>query len=71
MIANWLEISIILFIFGGIGVVIWLGWKGGAANPVTTGNLDERLNSFNTELSGVRSKVGEIEERVEKMEGHY
>lgn len=71
MISNPLEILIILFILGGISVVIWLGWKGGAANPVTTGSLDDRLNSFDTELSGMRSQVDQIEDRVEKIEGHY
>jgi septal ring factor EnvC (AmiA/AmiB activator) len=71
VISNPIEIVIILFILGGISVVIWLGWKGGAANPVTTGNLDERLHSFDTELSGMRSQVDQIEDRVEKIEGHY
>lgn len=71
MISNPIEILIILFILGSISVVIWLGWKGGAANPVSTGNLDERLHSFDTELSGMRSQVGQIEDRVEKIEGHY
>ncbi|WP_086733788.1 hypothetical protein [Erythrobacter colymbi] len=71
MISNPIEILIILFILGSISVVIWLGWKGGAANPVSTGNLDERLQSFDTELSGMRSQVDQIEDRVEKIEGHY
>lgn len=71
MISNPIEILIILFIIGGISVVIWLGWQGGAANPVSTGNLDERLNSFDTELSGMRSQVDQIEGRVETIEGHY
>jgi chromosome segregation ATPase len=71
VISNPIEILIILFIIGGISVVIWLGWKGGAANPVSTGNLDERLNSFDTELSGMRSQVDQIEGRVETIEGHY
>ncbi|QDH35836.1 hypothetical protein [Porphyrobacter sp. YT40] len=71
MISNPLEILIIIFILAGISVVIWLGWKGGAANPVTTGNLDQRLQSFDVELSGVRSQVDQIEERVETIEGHY
>ncbi|MCL9998371.1 MAG: hypothetical protein NBV68_03235 [Erythrobacter sp.] len=71
MISNPIEIVIILFILAGISTVIWLGWKGGAANPVTTGSLDDRLNSFDTELSGMRSQVDQIEDRVEKIEGHY
>lgn len=71
MISNPIEILIILFILGGISVVIWLGWQGGAANPVSTGNLDERLNSFRNQLTGVSSKVDDIEDRVETIEGHY
>lgn len=71
MISNPIEILIIIFIIVGISIVIWLGWKGGAANPVSTGSLDERLHSFDTELSGMRSQVDQIEDRVEKIEGHY
>jgi len=68
---NWIEILIIVFIIIGISVVVYFSWKGGAANPVSTGTLDERLNSFDTELSGMRSQVDQIEDRVEKIEGHY
>lgn len=71
MISNPIEIAIILFILAGISIVIWLGWKGGAANPVGTGGLNQRLNSFDTELSGMRSQVDQIEDRVETIEGHY
>lgn len=71
MISNPLEILIIIFILAGISVVIWLGWQGGAANPVSTGNLDERLNSFKNQLTGVSTKVDDIEDRVETIEGHY
>lgn len=71
MISNPLEILIIIFILVGISIVIWIGWKGGAANPVSTGSLDERLHSFDNELSGMRSQVDQIEDRVEKIEGHY
>jgi chromosome segregation ATPase len=69
--ANWIEILIIVFIIIGISVVVYFSWKGGAANPVSTGTLDDRLNSFDTELSGMRSQVDQIEDRVEKIEGHY
>lgn len=71
MTGNWIEILIIVFIIIGISVVIYFSWKGGAANPVSTGTLDDRLNSFDTELSGMRSQVDQIEDRVEKIEGHY
>jgi len=71
VISNPIEILIIIFILAGISVVIWLGWQGGAANPVSTGNLDERLNSFKNQLSGVSHKVDDIEDRVETIEGNY
>lgn len=71
MTGNWIEILIIIFIIIGISVVVYFSWKGGAANPVSTGTLDDRLNSFDTELSGMRSQVDQIEDRVEKIEGHY
>lgn len=71
MTGNWIEIIIIIFIIMGISVVVYFSWKGGAANPVSTGNLDERLNSFDTELSGMRVRVDQIQGRVETIEGHY
>lgn len=71
MTGNWIEILIIVFIIIGISVVVYFSWKGGAANPVSTGTLDDHLNSFDTELSAMRHQVDEIESRVEKMEGLY
>lgn len=68
---SWFEILIIVFIIIGISVVVYFSWKGGAANPVSTGDLDDRLHSFDTELSGMRSQVDQIEGRVETIEGHY
>ncbi len=69
--ANGIEILIIIFIMLGIGLVLWVTWRGGAANPVGTGGLDARQKAFDAELSGMRSQIDQIEERVEKMEGHY
>lgn len=64
----WLEVAIILFIIGGISLVVW---KSGAANPVATGGLNTRLTTVDQELKGVRRQVDEIEERVEKMSGMF
>jgi septation ring formation regulator EzrA len=66
-----IEIAIIIFIIIGISVVVYFSWKGGAANPVGTGGLDARQKTFDHELKGMRSQIDQIEERVEKMEGHY
>lgn len=68
---NGIEILIIIFILGGIGSVLWATWKGGAANPVGTGGLDARQKELAAQLTGMRSQIDQIEERVEKMEGHY
>lgn len=61
-----LELAIIAFILIGIAVAIW---KGGARNPVATGPLQSRLSEFGATLTGVQTKVGEIENRVEGLEG--
>ncbi len=66
-----IEIAIIVFILIGISVVLYFTWKGGAANPVGTGALDARQKAFDAEISGMRSQIDQIEDRVEKMEGHY
>lgn len=69
--SSWFEILIIIFIIIGISVVVYFSWKGGAANPVGTGGLDERQKAFAQELVGMRSQIDQIEDRVEKMESHY
>lgn len=72
VVQNWIEGAVILFI---IGVMGFLTWRGGAANPVGTGGLDKRMTSLSAEIKavdsevkGVVSKVGEIEDRLEDME---
>lgn len=63
--SNLLELAIIAFIVLGIGAAVW---RGGARNPVGTGGLDRKLSTFGSALAGVQTKVGEIEDRVEKIE---
>lgn len=63
--SNLFELAIIAFIVLGIGAAIW---RGGTRNPVGTGGLDRKISAFGNALSGVQIKVGEIEERVEKVE---
>lgn len=57
--SNVLEWVIVAFIFVGIVVAIW---RGGAANPVSTGALEQKV----TALSG---KVGRLDHRVGTVEG--
>jgi len=66
---NLLELAIIAFIIISISVV---AWRGGAKNPVSTGSVDKKLDeiksSIDSELSGVKAKVGVIEQRLDKFE---
>jgi archaellum component FlaC len=66
MSSNTLELLIIAFIVIGMGVAIW---KGGARNPVGTGGLDKRLRHMDSELKGLGSKVGELDHKVEDIDG--
>lgn len=63
--SNLLELAIIAFIVIGIGAAIW---RGGARNPVGTGGLDRKLTTMGSEVHAMRTKVGDIERRVENME---
>lgn len=63
---NILELLIILVIIVGIGAAIW---RGGARNPVGTGGLDKKLSELKGEVKEVASTVGDLVERVEKIEG--
>jgi hypothetical protein len=62
---NIIELLIIMLIILGIGAAIW---RGGARNPVGTGGLDRKINELSGEVKAVKTKVGEIVERVESIE---
>lgn len=59
------EVLILLVIAVGVGAAIW---RGGGRNPVGTGTLKDELTVLGTEVHGIQSKVGEIEDRVEAIE---
>jgi peptidoglycan hydrolase CwlO-like protein len=63
---NILELLIILVIVLGIGAAIW---RGGARNPVGTFGLDKKINELSGEVKAVKSSVGDLVDRVEKIEG--
>lgn len=63
---NLLELAIIAFIVLGITVA---AWRGGARNPVGTGGLDKKINELSGEVKAVKTSVGDLVERVEKIEG--
>jgi hypothetical protein len=60
------EIVIIVIIIAGMAAAIW---RGGARNPVATGGLDRKLTVLSGEVKAVTAKVGDLVERVEKIEG--
>lgn len=73
---NILELLIILVIVIGIGAAIW---RGGARNPVGTGGLEKKLATFghdltaiktsiDGELSSVKAKVSDIEQRLDQFD---
>lgn len=60
------EIAIILIILFGMGAAIW---RGGARNPVGTGVLGREINELKGEVAEVKTSVGDLVQRVEKIEG--
>lgn len=62
---SWLEAVIIGFILIGIAVAIF---KGGAANPVSTGGLGKRLSDVDGDLRALTTKVDTVETKVGAVE---
>ena len=60
MTGSWLELAIISFIIIGIGAVIF---RGGQANPETTGRLHKRLSGVEGEVKALTSRMGEMEKK--------
>ncbi|RIV82968.1 hypothetical protein D2V17_14290 [Aurantiacibacter xanthus] len=58
--SEWLQIAIIAFILLGIGVAIR---RGGAANPVGTGELQREVASMRGQVTSIKNRVTEIEHR--------
>lgn len=63
--SSWLEAAIIAVILLGIVVAIY---KGGAANPVSTGGLGSRLNTMDGDLRALTTKVDTVEISVGAVE---
>lgn len=65
---NWFELAIIAFIGVGIAVAIF---RGGAANPESTGSLSRKLNKLQSDVSslrGVKQDVANLKDRVAEIE---
>lgn len=65
MISDFYQLAIIAFILIGIGVAIW---RGGQANPESTGKLARKQAQFEADLKAVKSKVDAIENRVTEID---
>ena len=62
---SYFELAIIAFILFGIGVAVW---KGGQANPESTGKLARKQAQFEADLKAVKGKVDAIETRVTEID---
>lgn len=61
MTGNWMELAIITFIVVGIGVTVW---KGGAANPETTGSLGRRMGRMEADLRALKVEFTAMDKRL-------
>lgn len=64
MTSSWLDWAIILFIICAIG---WIIWKGGAANPETTGALSKQIGEVSQQQAAMRTRLRHIEAEVEEV----
>ncbi len=64
MTGNIVELLIIAVIILGIGVAIW---KGGSANPESTGTLGKQVSGLSTKVSNLSTRVGHVEQELEEL----
>lgn len=62
---SWIEIAIMLFIIGAIGLVVW---KGGQANPEGTGTLGKQINRLDKDVGGLGKRLGAVEKDLERLD---
>lgn len=62
---DWLELAIIAFIMLGIG---WVVFRGGQANPESTGELGQQLASLSVDQRGMSQRLGELEKDFERLD---
>lgn len=63
--SNWMEGALIIFILAGIGFVMW---KGGAANPESTGSLGRKITAFNKNFTKLQTQMNKVEQDVERLQ---
>jgi hypothetical protein len=57
--------AIIAFI---VIVLLYLVWRGGAANPESTGSLDRKVNVLSGQVSALSTRVGHVETGMKKLQ---
>ena len=60
-----LELAIIAVILMGIGFVIW---RGGAANPVSTGTVQHKVNNFGHEMKALGAKLSGFGDQISQLQ---
>lgn len=64
MTGDYLELLIIAVIVLGIGVAIW---KGGSANPESTGTLGKQVNGLSTKVTTLSTRMGHVEQELDDL----
>ncbi len=65
MFSSWLEAALITLILAGMAFAVF---RGGAANPVSTGGLNRRLDTLDHDMSHLKTNVGRFETRIAEFE---
>jgi len=60
----WMEWAIIAFI---VGTIAWIVWKGGAANPMGTGQLSRKLGKLAGEVSTLAGRLHQTERELAEL----
>lgn len=66
MSGNLFELAIIAFIFIGIAVAVW---KGGAANPESTGSLGKKINTLDQDVKRLDGELKHAVAEVDRLNG--
>lgn len=58
---QWLIIAFVVL------SILYHVWKGGAANPQSTGSLDRKVNILSGQMTGLSGRVGQVETQMKEM----
>lgn len=62
--SDMLQWALVAFITLGIGIAIW---RGGAGNPVGTGQIAKQVSAMKSELTGLSTRIGFVEHEMEEL----